>query len=146
MSAAQAAGIYEVRAHLFGLAGRLATSRIGFRDVVELRAMVAEMQPAKDIDAYYPLNVAFHARLVELSGNNRVAELYYGGWPLFNMRTLAGFMNGWIVEWHLGMVQVGQMLLVNPPEPMDGILTIPDASGLGLTLNHDALRESEVAE
>jgi len=76
MSVAQAAEIYEVRAHLFGLAGRLAASRIGLRDVVELRAMVAEMQQAKDIDAYYPLNVAFHARLVELSGNNRVAELY----------------------------------------------------------------------
>ena len=76
MSVAQAAEIYDVRAHLFGLAGRLAASRISFRDVAELRAMVAEMQEAKDIDAYYPLNVAFHARLVELAGNRRVAELY----------------------------------------------------------------------
>src|SRR6202049_3221136 len=76
MSVAQAAEIYDVRAHLFGLAGRLAASRISFRDVAELRAMVAEMQEAKDIDTYYPLNVAFHARLVEMSGNNRVAELY----------------------------------------------------------------------
>ena len=76
MSVAQAAEIYDVRAHLFGLAGRLAASRISFRDVAELRAMVAEMQEAKDIDTYYPLNVAFHARLVELSGNRRVAELY----------------------------------------------------------------------
>ncbi|HXM95417.1 MAG TPA: FCD domain-containing protein [Candidatus Dormibacteraeota bacterium] len=76
MSVVQATEIYDVRAHLFGLAGRLAASRIVFRDVVELRAMVAEMQQAKDIDTYYPLNVAFHARLVELSGNHRVAELY----------------------------------------------------------------------
>ena len=76
MSAAQAAEIYDVRAHLFGLAGRLAASRVSFRDVVELRALVAEMHEAKDIDTYYPLNVAFHARLVELSGNKRVAELY----------------------------------------------------------------------
>jgi len=78
MNVAQAAEIYDVRAHLFGLAGRLAAGRISLRDVAELRAMVAEMQEAKDIDAYYPLNVAFHARLVELSGNNRVAELYTG--------------------------------------------------------------------
>jgi DNA-binding GntR family transcriptional regulator len=78
MSVAQAAEIYDVRAHLFGLAGRLAASRISLRDVAELRAMVAEMQEAKDIDTYYPLNVAFHARLVEMSGNNRVAELYNG--------------------------------------------------------------------
>ena len=76
MSVAQAGEIYEVRAHLFGLAGRLAASRISLRDVAKLRAMVAEMQEANDIDTYYPLNVAFHARLVELSGNNRLAELY----------------------------------------------------------------------
>jgi len=69
-----------------------------------------------------------------------------GGWPLFNMHTFAGLMNGWIVEWHLGMVQVGQMLFVNSPEPVNGMLTIPNAPGLGLTLNRDALRESEVAE
>jgi DNA-binding GntR family transcriptional regulator len=76
MSVVQAAEIYDVRAHLFGLAGRLAANRISFRDVVELRARVAAMQEAKDIDMYYPLNVDFHARLVELSGNKRVAELY----------------------------------------------------------------------
>ena len=78
MSVAQAAEIYDVRAHLFGLAGRLAASRINLRDIAELRAMVAEMQEAKDIDTYYPLNVTFHARLVEMSGNQRVAELYNG--------------------------------------------------------------------
>jgi DNA-binding GntR family transcriptional regulator len=76
MSVDQAAEIYDVRAHLFGLAGRLAAKRIGLRDIAELRLKVAEMQDAKDIDAYYPLNVDFHARLVELSGNKRVAEIY----------------------------------------------------------------------
>ena len=78
MSVAQAAEIYDVRAHLFGLAGRLAAARTSLRDVATLRAMVVEMQEAKDIDTYYPLNVAFHSRLVELSGNNRVSELYNG--------------------------------------------------------------------
>jgi len=47
MSVAQAAEIYDVRAHLFGLAGRPCASRISLRDVAELRAMVAEMQEAK---------------------------------------------------------------------------------------------------
>jgi DNA-binding GntR family transcriptional regulator len=46
------------------------------REIAELRAKVAEMEEAKDIDTYYPLNVDFHAHLVELSGNKRVAELY----------------------------------------------------------------------
>jgi DNA-binding GntR family transcriptional regulator len=77
MSVTQAAEVYDVRAHIFGLAGRLAASRISSREVEKLLAMVAEMQEAKDIDSYYPLNVAFHARLVEMSGNSRVAELYY---------------------------------------------------------------------
>ena len=76
MSIAQAAEIYEVRAHLFGLAGRLAATRVTDSDIAGLLAMVKEMENAKDIDAYYPLNVAFHARLVELSGNSRLAELY----------------------------------------------------------------------
>ena len=67
-----------------------------------------------------------------------------GGWPLFNMHTFAGLMNGWIVEWHLGMVQVGEMLFVDPPQPVNGMLKIPDAPGLGLKLNRDALRDSEV--
>jgi DNA-binding GntR family transcriptional regulator len=76
MSVDQAADIYEVRAHLFGLAGRLAASRVSTRDITKLRAMVTAMEEAKDIDVYYPLNVAFHARLVELSGNTRLADLY----------------------------------------------------------------------
>ncbi len=76
MSVAQAAEIYDVRAHLFGLAGRLAANRATKRDLTELRARVDEMERARDIDEYYPLNVAFHARLVELSGNSRLAELY----------------------------------------------------------------------
>jgi len=93
MSVAQAAEIYDVRAHIFGLAGRLAASRITLQDVAELLSMVADMQEAKDIDSYYPLNVAFHARLVELSGNSRVAELYYSlgkELHLFRRRGLVG--------------------------------------------------------
>jgi DNA-binding GntR family transcriptional regulator len=76
MSVEQAAEIYDVRAHIFGLAGRLAARRVTKREITELVAMVDEMERARDIDAYYPLNVAFHARLVEMSGNSRLAELY----------------------------------------------------------------------
>ncbi len=76
MSVAQAAEIYDVRAHLFGLAGRLAAGRATKQEISGLRELVDQMERARDIDAYYPLNVAFHARLVELSGNSRLAELY----------------------------------------------------------------------
>jgi DNA-binding GntR family transcriptional regulator len=76
MSVAQAADIYEVRAHLFGLAGRLAASRVTPSDCDALLENVREMGSSNDIDEYYPLNVAFHYRLVELSGNHRLAEIY----------------------------------------------------------------------
>ena len=76
MSVAQAAEIYEVRASLFGLAGRLAASRVTPRDCEELLESVREMGRTIDIDEYYPLNVAFHARLVGLSGNLRLSEIY----------------------------------------------------------------------
>ncbi len=67
-----------------------------------------------------------------------------GGWPLFNMHLLAGMMNGWIVEWHLGMVAVGETLFTDAPAPVDGWLDIPDRPGLGLTLDTDAWRDTRV--
>lgn len=55
-------------------------------------------------------------------------------WPLFNMHPMAGMMNGWIVEWHPGMVAVGETLFNDAPAPVDGWLDVPDRPGLGLTL------------
>lgn len=68
-----------------------------------------------------------------------------GGWPIFNMHLMAGMMNGWFVEWHLGMVAVGETLFTDAPKPVNGILTIPDRPGLGLTLNRDAWKDTRVA-
>jgi DNA-binding GntR family transcriptional regulator len=83
MSVARIVEIYDVLAHLSGLAGRFAASRISLREVAELRAMVAEMQEAKDkkdVDRYYTFDLAFHTRLVELSGNKRLAEICINLW------------------------------------------------------------------
>src|SRR3981189_3121427 len=55
MRVGQPAEIYDVRAHLSGLGGRLAARRLIFGQLPDLRAMVAEIQEAKDIDTYYPL-------------------------------------------------------------------------------------------
>jgi L-alanine-DL-glutamate epimerase-like enolase superfamily enzyme len=67
-----------------------------------------------------------------------------GGWPLFNMHLMAGLMNGWFVEWHLGMVAVGETLFTDAPKPENGLLAIPDRPGLGLTLNREAWKETRV--
>jgi len=69
-----------------------------------------------------------------------------GGWPLFNMHTMAGLMNGWRVEFHLDMQLVGEQVFVNPPRPENNIVRIPAAAGLGLTPNHDALRDALIRE
>ena len=69
-----------------------------------------------------------------------------GGWPLFNMHTMAGLMNGWRVEFHLDMQKLGEMVFVKPPRPENNIVKIPTAPGLGLKPNKDTLRDSLVKE
>ena len=69
-----------------------------------------------------------------------------GGWPLFNMHTMAGLMNGWRVEFHLLMQAVGEQLFVDPPGPQNNIVKIPAAPGLGLVPNKDELRDTLINE
>lgn len=69
-----------------------------------------------------------------------------GGWPLFNMHTMAGLMNGWLVEFHLGMQLVGEYLFVDPPGPVNQEVKIPQMPGLGLRPNSDALRETTITQ
>jgi L-alanine-DL-glutamate epimerase-like enolase superfamily enzyme len=42
------------------------------------------------------------------------------------------------------MVQVGEILFTDAPAPEEGLLTIPDRPGLGLTLDRDALEETRI--
>ena len=138
-----ARALADLRAHtnIPIAAGQMEGHRWRLRELVERQA----------VDILQP-NCCFCGGYTEARKAGHLAQIYNlpiangGGWPLFNMHTFAGLMNGWIVEWHLGMVQVGQMLFRDPPEPVKGMLTIPDAPGLGLTLNRDALRESEASE
>jgi DNA-binding GntR family transcriptional regulator len=76
---ASACAIYEVRAALFGMAGRCAAERAGDEQVSELRALVAEMDravEAEDFETYYPLNLAFHRAILAASGNRLLAAQY----------------------------------------------------------------------
>lgn len=76
ISVQEAAQLYDIRASLFGLAGRLAAARLGERDAGTLRAKVERLEEAAGMDGYYPLNVDLHRHLVALSGSPRLAELY----------------------------------------------------------------------
>ncbi|MDH5263879.1 MAG: phosphonate utilization associated transcriptional regulator [Betaproteobacteria bacterium] len=79
ISLREADEIYEVRAGLDDLIGRLAAERATAADHAELRALIAEMRvagKAKDVSAYYPLNIRFHDRLAQITGNGTLLAAY----------------------------------------------------------------------
>ncbi|MDH5342077.1 MAG: mandelate racemase/muconate lactonizing enzyme family protein [Betaproteobacteria bacterium] len=67
-----------------------------------------------------------------------------GGWPLHNMHSIAGLMNGLWVEFHLGMQAVGEAIFINPPQPENNRIKIPDAPGLGFEPNYDVLKDCKI--
>lgn len=75
----EAAELYDVRAALFGTACRRLAERITPEQLKTLRGLLEQMDEAaakRDIDAYYPLNLDFHARIVEAAGNRTLARSY----------------------------------------------------------------------
>ncbi len=64
--------IYEVREVLEGLATRLAAQHVSDDELTELRSIVADHSAAidaGDVEQHYELDVRFHARIHEISGN-----------------------------------------------------------------------------
>ena len=79
VSIEEADEIYEVRAALEGMIGRLAARRIAPAQVAKIRAVVKKMHAVsatRDAAAYYPLNVELHELLVEAAGNKTLAANY----------------------------------------------------------------------
>jgi phosphonate utilization transcriptional regulator len=79
VSVREADDIYEVRAGLDALVGRLLAERITAAQLAELRELLKKMQQAaraKNVDDYHPLNVRFHDRMAELTGNGALLAAY----------------------------------------------------------------------
>jgi DNA-binding GntR family transcriptional regulator len=79
MSVDEVREVYDVRAALFGLAGRLLAERAGADALARLDGFIAHMDAAaseRDFDSYYPLNVAFHAFILDACGNVTLAREY----------------------------------------------------------------------
>ena len=100
----EALDVYDIRASLHDLIGSLVAERVRDDEVVELQQMVDEMDiyaDAGDLEKYYPANLRFHERLLELAGNDRLTRMY----------------NNLIKELHLfrrkGLVQLGSMRISN---------------------------------
>jgi DNA-binding GntR family transcriptional regulator len=75
----EAVEIYEVRAALDGLIGRLAAQRIEAAALQRLRELVKRMHAAgrtRDVDAYFPLNIEFHELLARAAGNAALLHDY----------------------------------------------------------------------
>lgn len=120
-------------------AGQMEGHRWRLRELVDRQA----------VDILQP-NVCYCGGYTEARKAAHIAQAYNlpiangGGWPLFNMHTMAGLMNGWRVEFHLGMQQVGERIFIDPPQPKDNVVKIPKAPGLGLIPNEDVLRETKL--
>ncbi len=75
----EALEIYDVRAGIFGLAGRLLADRIDDAMLAEMRRYLDRMDSAaeaRDFDEYYRLNLAFHDFLIRGTRNATLAEVY----------------------------------------------------------------------
>jgi DNA-binding GntR family transcriptional regulator len=79
LTVAEVRELYDVRAALFGLAGRLLAERADDALIGRLESLLETMERAaedRDFDAYYPLNLTFHETIVDGSGNTTLATQY----------------------------------------------------------------------
>ncbi|MBM3548719.1 MAG: FCD domain-containing protein [Alphaproteobacteria bacterium] len=75
----EAEEMYSVRAGLDELAGRLLAPRITDAELDELRRMVEELEAClapESFETYFPLNLRFHDRIVEMVGNRKLLTMY----------------------------------------------------------------------
>lgn len=79
ISVAEADEIYDVREVLDQLIGERVAERATPAQLIELKAVVAEMDAAtgrQDVKRYHALNLKFHDLLVDFAGNARLTESY----------------------------------------------------------------------
>jgi len=79
LSVEDAIEIYDVRAALFGQAGRLLSERMTDELLTQLTNLVNEMDAIAErgsFDDYYPVNLAFHNLIVTSAGNRTLTAEY----------------------------------------------------------------------
>jgi DNA-binding GntR family transcriptional regulator len=71
--------IYELRALIFGFAAERACEHLDEASRAELQTLLARMDAAceaGDATHYYELNLGFHAKILQLCGNERASQAY----------------------------------------------------------------------
>jgi DNA-binding GntR family transcriptional regulator len=78
ISDAEASELYQVRAALDDAAGRLLAPIVAEAQLDELRQLIEalERSTSDGLNAYFPLNIAFHDRIVEMTGNVTLLRMY----------------------------------------------------------------------
>jgi len=79
ISVQEADEIYELRAGLDEMIGRLAAKRITEEQLEQLRGLIVSMEEsarARNVDAYYPLNFEFHDLLASFTNNRTLLSTY----------------------------------------------------------------------
>src|SRR3546814_4383395 len=79
LSVEEALEVYDVRAALFGLAGRLLAQKMNDELLAKLNRQLDVMEAAaaqSDFETYYPLNLEFHRTIVESTGNKMLLAEY----------------------------------------------------------------------
>lgn len=110
------------------------------------RWRLRELVEAQAVDILQP-NVCYCGGFTEARKAAHLAQIYNlpiangGGWPAFNVHLLAGMMNGWFAEWHLGQAD---HIFTGFPSPQDGSIVIPDTAGLGLSVDRGVLRSTQI--
>jgi L-rhamnonate dehydratase len=64
-----------------------------------------------------------------------------GAWPHHNMHLHAGLANGSLVEYHSVAVECCKLVFDDLAEPSNGILTLPETTGLGFKPNRERIAE-----
>lgn len=134
---------------------------VDFRSQVSMPVAVGQMEgnrwryrefiAERAVDIIQP-NVIYNGGFTESIKIAHMAQAFNmpmtngGGWPIFNMHLLCGLMNGGAVEFHYGLWQVGKHFFHGTPDPVNGIMQLSGAPGLGFTPNYAALEEAHVDE
>ncbi|WP_336023867.1 mandelate racemase/muconate lactonizing enzyme family protein [Halobellus salinisoli] len=63
-----------------------------------------------------------------------------GGWPFQNMHLYAGIPNGWRLELHDIVWNCAEKVYQSIPEIADGSITLPEAPGIGLEPDEEAIK------
>ena len=79
ISGQEARELYDLRATLDEMAGRQLAPQMTEANILELRDWLVRLDAAatgNDISAYFPMNIAFHDRIVEMTGNITLIDFY----------------------------------------------------------------------